>query len=185
MTNIVFLRAVNVGGRNKISMAALKESLGRAGYPGARSFIQSGNLLLDYDDEDPRALAADVEEVIKKDFFLDITAFALSASRLKAILQNCPFKEDSPDEKGNLTYFTLFSDSLENENELNINQVKRFVRDSEKLVYSEKGVWLYCPEGYGRTKLSNTFLEKKLNLVATTRNRRTLKTMVRLSEEEQ
>ena len=41
-------------------------------------------------------------------------------------------------------------------------------------------IYLYCPDGYGNTKLSNNAIEKKLSVVATTRNWRTVSTLLEM-----
>ena len=42
-------------------------------------------------------------------------------------------------------------------------------------------VYLYCPDGYGRTKLTNAFVEKQFRVVATTRNWKTVTTLADLA----
>jgi len=42
-------------------------------------------------------------------------------------------------------------------------------------------VYLHCPGGYGKTKLSNSFFEKKLGVKTTTRNWNTVATLVDLA----
>ena len=45
-----------------------------------------------------------------------------------------------------------------------------YVKAPERLVFVGREVYLYCPNGYGKTKFSNVFIEKKLGVSATTRN---------------
>ncbi|GBD87137.1 hypothetical protein BMS3Abin03_01063 [bacterium BMS3Abin03] len=61
----------------------------------------------------------------------------------------------------------------------NISGLQQYVAKPDKLVVHNKEVYLYIPNGYGKSKLSNTFIESKLGVEATTRN---WKTVVKLYE---
>jgi uncharacterized protein (DUF1697 family) len=184
MLFIAFLRGINVGGHKTIKMAELRSLLENQGCTKVRTYIQSGNIVFD------QSVELITEEMFKnlllEHFGFDIAVIILTADKLKEILRDFPFGDDHPDTVGNKTVFTFINtaiDTAENEVSDEINMLKKFVGSSEKLVYSKQGYWLYCPEGYGKTKLSNALIEKKLKLSATTRNLRTLKAMVLLTEE--
>jgi uncharacterized protein (DUF1697 family) len=51
----------------------------------------------------------------------------------------------------------------------------------EEIVLIKKTVYLYCPHGYGRTKLTNNFLETKLRVGATTRNWKTVNELLKIA----
>ncbi len=53
--------------------------------------------------------------------------------------------------------------------------------ESEDIAVHGKVIYLYCPDGYGRTKLNNTFLEKKLKTTATTRNWKTVNKLLAMA----
>lgn len=54
--------------------------------------------------------------------------------------------------------------------------------EGEELVLTERAVYLFCPHGYGRTKLTNNLLESKLNVGATTRNWKTVTELVKTAQ---
>jgi uncharacterized protein (DUF1697 family) len=76
----------------------------------------------------------------------------------------------------NNLYVTFLSDAPA---QLNVEEIKKAKGPSEEFFISGREIYLFCPDGYGRTKLSNNFFEKKLGSVATTRN---WKTVNKLSE---
>jgi uncharacterized protein (DUF1697 family) len=88
-TWIAFLRAVNLGARNKVPMAVLRERLADAGLPGARTHLQSGNVLLRSDVE----IAPIIRDVLRTHFDLDEPVMVRSRDRLREILAANPFPE--------------------------------------------------------------------------------------------
>jgi len=176
MIHIVFLRGINVGGQKKILMADLKKLLNQSGLKGVQTYIQSGNFLVDSEEDDPAPL---IRQVLKDGYGWDISVFCCRPEQLEHYLDTFPFGQSEPDIRENRTFLTLFDTEPEEKKDLN-----KFVNPGEKLVYSEKALWMYCPDGYGKSKLSNNFIEKKLNVTATTRNLKTIKTMIRMAEEQ-
>jgi len=86
---IALLRAVNLGARNKVPMAALRDRLADAGLPGARTHLQSGNVLLDSD----REVGPIIRDVLRTHFDLDEPVMVRSRDRLREILAANPFRE--------------------------------------------------------------------------------------------
>jgi uncharacterized protein (DUF1697 family) len=60
-----------------------------------------------------------------------------------------------------------------------VEKLMTYVNEPERLVLVGKEVYLHCPNGYGKTRLSNNLLEKKLGVAATTRN---WKSVIKLHE---
>lgn len=95
-TYAVLLRGVNVGGHNRLPMADLRTALASAGMQQARTYIQSGNIVVDADDVDPEIVAARVRSVIATAFHLDVPAVAMTAVELGELAAANPFA-DEPD----------------------------------------------------------------------------------------
>lgn len=180
MLYTAFLRGINVGGHRKIKMAELRSLLENQGCTRVKTYIQSGNIVFEADEN--TMTGKRLENLILEHYGFEVSIVLLSSQELKQILISFPFGENHPDTAGNKTVFT-FIDSAKSSSGEEINKLKEFAGSSEKLVYSKQGYWLHCPEGYGKTKLSNALIEKKLGKSATTRNLRTLKAMVLLTEE--
>jgi uncharacterized protein (DUF1697 family) len=56
-------------------------------------------------------------------------------------------------------------------------------QEGEEISFTDEAVYLYCPNGYGRTKLNNNFLESKLKVTATTRNWKTANELLKMAQE--
>ncbi len=184
MVYTIFLKGVNVGGRHKVKMAELRKHLETLGYRDVSSYIQSGNLLIRSESPLPETAETELEEQISKYTGFQVPLFLNPVPILDKILKNLPFGPDHSDEQGNRTFFTFIRspDIAEKENAA-MKELKKFVKGQEKLVYSEKGLWLFCPEDYGKTRLSNSLIENKLKCTATTRNLKTLKRMAEMARE--
>ena len=88
---VILLRGVNVGGRNRLPMADLRTALTDEGLTNVRTYIQSGNVLLDAPSRTPDAAAARVRSVIAREFGLDVPAIALDARGLAAAVEANPY----------------------------------------------------------------------------------------------
>ena len=91
MRYVVLLRGINVGGRNKVPMAALRELLDDT-YVDVQTYIQSGNLLLD-SDLTATGVAAHVEQVLPTAFKLDselIRVLVLDSDAYREVIEGAP-----------------------------------------------------------------------------------------------
>jgi len=91
-TYLVLIRGINVGGKNKISMALLKEALEEMGFLGVSTYIASGNIILTSNEASDK-IKNTIEAMLPKKFTLDSTlikVLVLSRSQLKAIITHKP-----------------------------------------------------------------------------------------------
>ena len=91
-TYVVLMRGINVGGANKLSMAALKAWLGDLGYANVSTYIASGNVVLETG-KSAKAVAAEIEAGLPKRFKLDselIKVLVLTAAQFKAVVADRP-----------------------------------------------------------------------------------------------
>lgn len=91
-TYLVLLRGINVGGKNKLPMVALKACLEEQGFTNVTSYIQSGNILLQ-SDLDAKTVAASIEAILPQKFLLDssvVKVLVLTQDQLAAILTAKP-----------------------------------------------------------------------------------------------
>jgi len=91
-TYLVLLRGVNVGGKNKVSMAELKKCLEELGFSNVSTFIASGNVILQ-SSKHADDIKAQIEAVLPKTFKLDselIKVLVLSRSQLQVVIDNKP-----------------------------------------------------------------------------------------------
>jgi uncharacterized protein (DUF1697 family) len=107
-TYVILLRGINVGGKNKIPMTALKVFLEEQGFEDVVTYIQSGNVVL-RSDLDAETLSAKIENSLPKKFKLDsslIKILALDRKTFKKVIAQAP-KEFGKDDS-NYRYYVLF-----------------------------------------------------------------------------
>jgi uncharacterized protein (DUF1697 family) len=89
---VILLRGINVGGKNKLSMAALKEALEELGCENVATYINSGNVILD-SKKSAKAIEAEIEKVLPRKFKLDselIRVLALPKAAYKKMVDGRP-----------------------------------------------------------------------------------------------
>jgi uncharacterized protein (DUF1697 family) len=87
---VVLLRGINLGGRNRVAMGALRQVLSSSGYSDVQSYVQSGNVVLRSRLQE-KSLAADVHQHLSDTFGLDIGVFVRSATQMAELAANNPF----------------------------------------------------------------------------------------------
>ncbi len=173
-TYISMLRGINVSGQKIIRMedlASLYESLGLA---NVRTYVQSGNVLFDSTIPDGAKLSRLIADRIKKAFGFSVVVVLRTRSELQAVVKNNPFLKERGINPARL-YVTFLSEAPDLEA---LNLLRTVKDEHDEFRIAPKEIYLHCPHGYGRTKLSNNFLEKKLKVPATTRNWNTVKALL-------
>lgn len=173
---IALLRGINVSGQKKVNMKELTTLLGSLGLKQVTTYIQSGNIVFSCVEHSEGELSKLIEKAIANHFGFDVPVFVLSQQSLNQALENLPFKDISVAEQGSQVIFSFLSDEIKAEE---TEKLQQYLISDEKIYASSNLIYLHCPNGYGKTKLSNTFIERKLNLTSTSRN---LKTVVKLCE---
>ena len=175
---IILLRGINVGGKRKLPMADLKQLLTKLGCTDVRTYVQSGNAVLNHTDK-PKALAQRIAAGIEKQFSLDVPTQVLIAKQLKGIIAKNPFIKENGIDVTKL--HVTFLDRIPKADD--VAKIKEGGYDNDRFIIDGNVAYLHCPVDYGHTKLNNTFFEKKLNSRATTRNWRTVNELLRMAEE--
>ena len=165
MRYVALLRGVNVSGRNKLPMALLRDALGKTSFYGVTTYIQSGNIVFnsDFDTEQCKRI---FEDLLKAEFDLEIPAIVKKQSIIYEIIKANPYKSRTIE---NLKYmsFGFFKDVPDQEK---VDAVTAFSTDVETFNIVNDVMYFYCGVGFGKTKLTNAFFEKKLGVVSTMRN---------------
>jgi len=177
MKYIALLRGINVGGKRKIKMADLRAMCEKIGLQEVQTYIQSGNLIFEDSEEDRSVLEKALQEQIKARFGFEIPVMMMTQTYLEQVAKNNPFLQQNEDLDTKLLHVTFLA-AAPAEDLLNILEEQETGTDEFKVL--DKQVYLYFPNGYGRTKLTNTVFEKKLQVAATTRNWRTINKLIHL-----
>lgn len=175
-TYIALLRGINVSGQKLIKMADLRTSLAKAGYPDAKTYIQSGNIILNAEEADTKVLEAEVKALILKDFGFDVSTFVTTADFLEATVKNNPY----PDRETKKIYVSLL-DQLPAQERVEALEALDF--GPEEYVIDGMRVYLFAALGAAKSKLSNNFFESKLKVRATSRNWNTINKLIALAKD--
>ena len=173
---IALLRGINVSGQKMIKMEELKRVLASLNFNNVRTYIQSGNILFETEKSDPAELAKMIAEKISVHFKFEVPVVIRTLTDLEKISNNNPFLEKRNEhiEKLHVTFFPGEPDPV------HLNKIEKNSFLPDEFVMSGKEIFLFCPNGYGRTKLTNQFFESKLKLTATTRNWKTVEMLLKL-----
>ena len=168
MTTAVFLRGINIGSNKRISMPALREALEKAGHTGVKTLLQSGNVVVD------RITAAAMEKLISDEFGLRVRAMTRTHDQLRKVIESNPF----PQHVGEPAKLAVgFLDKVVAKIDIDPS---RYVPD--EFVLAGKEIYLWYPNGLGRSKLGDAVFAKALGEVAlTVRNWNTVTKMAELT----
>lgn len=178
-TYISILRGINVSGQKLIKMEALRKSYENLGFRSVTTYVQSGNVIFTLNKAEPDELAQTIIRQIEKDFGFVVPVIVLTIDSLKRIIDGNPFLKDSNKEKAFLHVTFLSSEPQK----IDFNTIEEKKQCGEEIFFANSSVYLYCPNGYGKTKLTNNFLETKLKTGATTRNWRTINELLKIAQE--
>ena len=148
-------------------MTDLRAAFASLGHSDARTYIQSGNVVFTAKSGSPARTRAAIERVIEVDLGMEVTVLLRTPGDLSALTDRNPF--------GAAAYVT-FLDGVPDPARVAALDAKPYAPDEFEVHGRE--VFVRCPNGYGRTKINNTFFERKLATRATTRNWKTVTTLL-------
>jgi uncharacterized protein (DUF1697 family) len=177
-TFISILRGINVSGQKKIQMTDIKTLYEELKFKEVTTYIQSGNIIFKTNKKaSDQSLSKKIEQAIYKKYNFSVPVIIRTVEEMKTVISVNPFiKESNIDtEKLHITFLA------ESPKQANVEGIKNLDYSPDKFFIIDKEVYLYCPNGYGITKLSNNFFENKLKVTATTRNWKTVNKLVTLA----
>lgn len=178
-TFISLLRGINVSGQKKIKMVDLIDLYHSLKFTDVKTYVQSGNVIFRSSLSDKGKISDVIEKGIAKKFGYDVKVLVKTNKEIKDIISKNPFLKKSNPELIYL-YVTFLYDSPEKNV---LDKLKGYTNPVDDFQIIGNTVYLYCPGGYGNTKLSNNFFEKTLKITATTRNWKTINMLKDISDE--
>lgn len=163
---IALLRAINVGGRNQVAMADLRDFLTQLGFGDARSLLQSGNLVFRSDRRSGAALERTLETEAAKRLGLETDFFVRSAAEWQTIVARNPFPEEAERDPAHLVVMILKGAPAARE----VKALQDAIRGRELVRADGRAAYVVYPDGIGRSRLTTALLEKKLGTRGTGRN---------------
>ena len=166
-TYIALLRAVNVSGKNKLPMADLREAVAEAGFDNVRTYVQSGNVVVDAKGSTARKIEKAMHELIAASFGLDVPVVARTAKQWREVLKTKHYA--SVDLKRR---YVMFLDKKPAA--AAVGRLAEIAAGEDSYVVDGTEIFLDLPTGAGKTKLTNKAIESKLGVAGTTRNWRSV-----------
>ena len=171
---VALLRGINVGGHKKILMADLKVLFEKLNFKNVQTYIQSGNIIFQSNEEKIEVLESRIKDQIVVQYGFEVSVLVKTHSEIKNILNKCPFNEEI---KVN-SYFILLS-SIPDKKLVESMMATKYPNEEFQII--DSCVYIYYTNGYGKAKCGTNFFERKLKVSATARNYRTLKKLIELS----
>jgi uncharacterized protein (DUF1697 family) len=175
---ISMLRGVNVGGHNKIKMEALRALYESLKLRDAQTYVQSGNVIFRTDERDIAHLTKRIEEGIERKFGFRPSVILRTTAEMREVIARNPFAKRRGIEPGKLLVSFLASDPGEEGRE----KVRQMKCDPEELRIERREIYIYFPNGAGRSKLQWAGLGTLLKTPATGRNWNSVTKMLEMAE---
>jgi uncharacterized protein (DUF1697 family) len=164
------IRGINVAGSRPLKMERLRGILEDLGYRGVRTYLQSGNAVFEAANADADRHGDAIERRIMRDCGYDVAvAVRSSGAMTQALNANPLLGRAKVDPK-----FLHATFLVRPEGRPSLAGIDLPLAKGEEAVIAGGIVYLYCPLGYGNTKIHNAFFERKLSARATTRNWQTV-----------
>lgn len=172
MKYYAFLKGINVGGKTKMVMANLIHTLQEKNDMDVKSYINSGNLIIE-SEEDRNQINKKIAEVIDKLYSVNIETIVKTKAELEKIYKVDPFIGNEYEKAKSIICFASGK----------IDTVKaELIKDGngiiEKYEYTEDVLYIYYENGIGRSKLTTEYIDKILNLKTTGRNVNTIEKLL-------
>ncbi|MGW6393002.1 DUF1697 domain-containing protein [Streptomyces sp. NPDC055103] len=181
-TYAALLRGINVSGHRKVPMAELRSVLEGLGHRNVRTYLQSGNAVLTTDGNASDAeLTAELEDAIERRFGFHVDCLVRDGDYLAAVVAACPFP--AAELEGKQLHAVFYSGAAEPER---FAAIDREAYLPEDFALGDRVLYLYVPEGLGRSKLGDVVSRPAVvkGLVATARNWNTVVRLVEMTHED-
>ncbi|GAA2965336.1 DUF1697 domain-containing protein [Streptomyces enissocaesilis] len=189
-TYAALLRGINVSGHKKVPMAQLRALLAELGHREVRTYLRSGNAVFTTDaydatdacdaEEAEASLAAELEKAMETHFGFTVDCLVRSGAYLKAVADACPFPAAEP--AGGQLHVTYLSHQVGPERFAPVDPAAYL---PEEFRLGDRALYLYAPDGLGRSGLAGALARPALlkGVTATTRNWNTVAELVEMTRD--
>lgn len=172
-----FLRAVNVGGTGKLAMTDLKALAEDIGLADATTLLQSGNLVFEARNKSPAAIAKLLEREVAKRLAIETDIVVRTARELEAALARNPFPKEAKNDPGFLHVHFLKTPAKA----AAVAALNSAIKGREIVKGTGGEVFIFYPDGAGKSKLTNAVIERHLGARGTSRNWNTVSKLAALT----
>ena len=181
-TYVALLRGINVGGNNRLPMAELRSALADAGLPGSRTYIASGNVVLDTEPVDPDVLADRIQGVISSRFGLSIDTVVLEADGLAAVVAANPYADEPDHRRVHAIFQRSEPDAGSRARIAELVASVRAKGSRDDVTIDGRTLYLHTPDGFGTSDLAKAMTTRGRNapINGTARNWATVTTLLEM-----
>lgn len=166
-------------GHNSVKMKDLSDLYKNLGFKDAETFIQSGNVIFSNVDNIPESdISLKIEKAILLRFNYQVPVIVRSVKEIKDLFSSNPFLDEKSFDPAKMAVIFLNMETTKDQ----IQKVSNIDYPPDKFKVSGKEIFIFCPNGFGRTKLYTNFFEKKMGVIGTARNWKTITTILNLAE---
>ena len=176
MRQIVLLRGVNLGARNRIAMPKLRDAMTAAGFAEVATYVQSGNVVLT-SDAPPERIAAKTQRLIADAFGLDLGVVVRTRDELAAVVARNPLGDVAVNPKRYQVSFLA-----EQPDPAVVEALAGFAVEPERFVAIGRELYAWHPEGVARSRLWARLAGPTLGVTATARNWTTVTSLLALAD---
>jgi uncharacterized protein (DUF1697 family) len=169
-TYVALLRGINVGGHKIVKMDQLRNAFEALGFEDVTTYVQSGNVVFNASTKPSENLSKKIEEKVLREFDISVSVIVKTSEEVSEVIRNNPFLQEKGIDPSKL-HVTFLSRAPE---KAALKMLDPIAATPDQFRSSGKEIYLYCPNGYGVTRLSNNALERVLSVRATTRNWKTV-----------
>ncbi|MBI1358119.1 MAG: DUF1697 domain-containing protein [Acidobacteria bacterium] len=173
---VALLRGINVGGKHKLPMKDLVAIFQAAGCESVRNYIQSGNIVFSAD----AALAGQIPDVVgaavEERFGFRPPMLVRSAAELEALVRDNPFVAEGADE--NSLHVVFLADPPDPDRVAALDPDRS---PPDRFAVVGSSIYLHCPNGLAKSKITNAWLDSRLRTMSTGRNWRTVNTLLEMA----
>ncbi|WP_431044993.1 DUF1697 domain-containing protein [Streptomyces sp. P1-3] len=175
---IILLRGINVGGHRKFSMAEQREMMHALGYEQVTVHLQTGNIVLADPGTPPEETVRAIEDRVAADLGFRVSAMVRTREELAAVVAANPYPRATAEPK--TLHVAFLSDAPADPAPLDALDVTSFAPDQFRLIGRE--IYLWCPNGVGRSKLAGKIDGMRLGVTVTSRNWNTVTRLLALAD---
>lgn len=175
-TYVALLRSINVGGKNRLPMKDLAAMFAEAGCRDVQTYIQSGNVVFKAEDALAARIPALISEAIRDRFGYRAPVVLRNAAALREVVEANPFVKASVDLK--TLHVAFLSDRPDGARVAALDPDRS---PPDEFAVRGGEIYLRCPNGYGKSKLTNAYFDSSLGTTTTVRNWRTVLKLVEMA----
>lgn len=177
-TYIGLLRGINLGSRNKVAMAELRELLRSLGHADVRTHILSGNAIFTSSTPSAAKLGTEIEGAIDRRFHLDVRVLIRTRDELAAVVRANPLDEATRDPS---RYYAVFLDA-DPKREV-IDAIDPAAFEPEQFGFGDRVVYAWYRNGMQRSRLAGALSDRRLGVTTTARNWNTVTKLLNLASD--